>query len=442
MNARPIVAGFDGGAEGAQAGGNGGDAIRLLDPQRGETSEQARAIGASGENHGHDGGVGHAGVIGIVAAQRFAGAHAGGVPDDLDARAAHGKIVEESDVRLRAVTRKALKRHGGSAEHRRGSGIHRARCIGLDVDGATDDRLRGNGDARESAANAGRAEQHGAANDFEVHAGGGEGGEGKFEVGRAGRLVGEMDVDAVGERGRDEHQRADELARCGGADVDAPAAKAAAADAHGKAHGKAHGITNPMIFRMNLPPKRAQHGDTFGDWSFTHARARVDDARAAPLCCGERKHEARWRAAVAEIHRRVALRSIGAAIDDEIAAIDAMADRAGIERREQAIAIVAGQQSTQPRRTTRERRQNQVPIGKALRPGNADRRRTNRLARERHRLNRKRIGQRCGCAQPFSRRKTATTSSTGITNRRLSPSKSTGMACLGLKSTRSYCLIG
>ena len=319
MNARPIVAGFDGGAEGAQAGGDGGDAIRFLDPQRGETGEQARAIGASGENHGHDGGVGHAGVIRIVAAQRFAGAHAGGVPDDLDARAAHGKIVEESDVRLRAVPRKALKRHGGSAQNRRGSGIHRARCIRLDVDGATGDRLRGNGDARESAANARRAEQHGTANDFEVHAGGGEGGERKIEVGRAGRLVGEMDVDAVGERGRDEHQRADELARCGGADVDASAAKAAAADAHGKAHGMAHGkvhvITNPMIFRiifrmifsMNLPPKRAQHGDTFGDWSFTHARARVDDARAAPLRCGERKHEARRCSAVAEIHRRVAL---------------------------------------------------------------------------------------------------------------------------------------
>ena len=42
----------------------------------------------------------------------------------------------------------------------------------------------------------------------------------------------------------------------------------------------------------------------------------------------------------------------------------------------------------------------------------------------------------------FSFRNTATTSSTGITNSRLSPSKSTGIALLGTNSTRSYCLMG
>ena len=39
-------------------------------------------------------------------------------------------------------------------------------------------------------------------------------------------------------------------------------------------------------------------------------------------------------------------------------------------------------------------------------------------------------------------RNTATTSSTGITNRRLSPSKSTGTPLRGLNKMRSYCLIG
>src|SRR5690606_7559195 len=39
-------------------------------------------------------------------------------------------------------------------------------------------------------------------------------------------------------------------------------------------------------------------------------------------------------------------------------------------------------------------------------------------------------------------RNTATMFSTGTTNRRLSPSKSTGIASLGLKSTRSYWRIG
>ena len=39
-------------------------------------------------------------------------------------------------------------------------------------------------------------------------------------------------------------------------------------------------------------------------------------------------------------------------------------------------------------------------------------------------------------------RNTATMSSIGITNSRLSPSKSTGTPCLGLKSTRSYCSMG
>ena len=39
-------------------------------------------------------------------------------------------------------------------------------------------------------------------------------------------------------------------------------------------------------------------------------------------------------------------------------------------------------------------------------------------------------------------RNTATTFSTGTTNRRLSPSKSTGIASLGWNSTRSYCSMG
>ena len=105
-----------------------------------------------------------------------------------------------------------------------------------------------------------------------------------------------------------------------------------------------------------------------------------------------------------------------------------------------------GERTGQHTLTLSQRRQQQSPVRQALAPGRPD----SHIKRPRHRRH---VHQRRQLVGGEVRdvldgwghsafRKTATTSSTGITKSRLSPSNSTGTACLGLKSTLSYCLIG
>ena len=283
-------------------------------------------------------------------------------------------------------------------------------------------------------------DRHGAVRARGVDAVRGKRRERQRDVARARRLVGESNLDPARGPRRDQHQRGDELARRGAADLD-PAAieRLALARTFDDDRQRAR---HPR--KLGARADRAQEVDAFVDRTLAHARAAVD-LGASRGKRRHREHEARRGAAVAEIDARRRARTPGDAAhaqDRRIGRVPRELRAHRAERVDEPVAIVRSQRARQPRLAVGKRRDHQVAVGQALRAGHADPRAQAIARRTHHAGDLARRARRISICQDGSRRSTATTSSTGITKRRLSPSKSTGIACFGLKSTRSYCLIG